>query len=76
MTAVLFGAAKAGSVHVVSSHKLTLVVPAHKAGRVGVRVLTDNGASALGKHDVYTYVAAPAVSRCRSPVASLRQARW
>jgi alpha-tubulin suppressor-like RCC1 family protein len=60
--AVMFGGAKAGSVHVVSTHTLTLIVPAHKAARLDVRVVTGSAESPTSKHDVYTYVAAPAVS--------------
>ena len=59
---VLFGGAKGGSVHVVSATVLTVVVPAHKAARLAVRVVTGDGTSHLSSHDVFTYVAAPAVT--------------
>jgi alpha-tubulin suppressor-like RCC1 family protein len=62
VSAVLFGGAKGGSVHVISSRLLTVVVPAHKPARVEVRVVTGHGESARSKHDVYAYVAAPVVS--------------
>lgn len=62
VVSVLFGGTKAGSVHVVSSHVVTLVVPAHAGGRLDVRVVTSHGTSAKSRHDDYTYVAPPSVA--------------
>ena len=58
---VMFGGAKAGAVTVLSSHTLTLTVPAHKGARLDVRVVTTHGTSAVTGHDKFTYVAPPVV---------------
>lgn len=68
VSAVLFGGAKGGSVHVLSSHTLTVTVPKHAAGRLDVRVVTPVGASAVSVHDRYTFVAPPVVKSV-SPVS-------
>jgi IPT/TIG domain len=54
-SSVLFGKAKGTKLHVVSSTELTVVVPAHAKGKVGVTVTTGAGRSALGKATYYTY---------------------
>jgi cell wall-associated NlpC family hydrolase len=40
----------------ISPYKFTIVTPAHKAGRVAVRVTTGLGTSALDSRSTYTYV--------------------
>lgn len=61
VSSVLFGGAKGGAVHVVSSRVLTVVVPAHKAARLDLRIVTSHGTSKASQRDVYAYVAAPVV---------------
>jgi alpha-tubulin suppressor-like RCC1 family protein len=67
---VLFGGAKGSSVHVVSPHLLTVAVPAHKAARLDVRVVTGHGTSPVTGHDKFTYVAPPVVGSV-TPATSL-----
>jgi hypothetical protein len=59
---VFFGSgAEASSVTVVSSTELRAVTPAHAAGLVNVRVISNSGTSPVTGHDKYTY-GPPAVS--------------
>ena len=57
---VLFGAAPAASVHVVSATSLVAVSPQHVPGTVHVRVVTDCCASPARNADKFTFVG-PAV---------------
>jgi hypothetical protein len=55
-TKVAFGGVAGTSVNVVSGTKLTVVAPAHAAGKVNVRVTTPIGGSPVAAADVYHYV--------------------
>ena len=55
VTAVAFGSAHGSSIDVSSSTKLTVIAPAHAAGRIDVRVTTRSGTSASSSHDHFTY---------------------
>lgn len=66
VASVLFGSTAGSRLHVVSSSKLTVVVPKHAAGAVDVRVTVKSGTksvtSAKASADRYTYAAPPAVT--------------
>lgn len=57
---VTFGSSTGTSVTVESATKLLVTAPAHKAGRVDVRVKTSAGRSPVVATDRFTYVAPPA----------------
>jgi hypothetical protein len=60
VSAVLFGGAKGTSLRSTSSTSLAVTAPAHAAGQVSVRVVTDHGTSSVRSY--YTYVQAPTVT--------------
>ena len=53
--AVRFGTVAGRSIQVESSRRLTVICPAHAAGRVRVRVITTFGKSAVSSADVFRY---------------------
>ncbi|WP_371364962.1 IPT/TIG domain-containing protein [Jatrophihabitans sp. GAS493] len=55
ITSVVFGTSPGTSVTVGSATKLTVVAPAHAAGRVDIRVTGSYGTSAVVSTDRYTY---------------------
>ena len=59
---VIFGGTRGRSVHVLSSHHLTVVVPAHRALTVHVKVYTATARSHRRAADRYTYVGQPEVT--------------
>ena len=61
-SAVHFGTTVAGSLHVESATKLSVVAPAHVAGMVAVTVTTPAGKSGTAAGDAYTYLPVPGVS--------------
>lgn len=76
---VAFGAAAGKSVKVESATKLLVTAPAHKPGRVDVRVRTASGTSKVVTADRFTYLAAPGPVSGASVVASTTSSltlRW
>lgn len=59
---VIFGGTRGRSVHVLSSHHLTVVVPAHRALTVHVKVYTATARSYRRAADRYTYVGRPEIT--------------
>jgi hypothetical protein len=59
-TVVRFGSVRATGLKVLSSTSLTVVTPAHAAGTVSVRIVTDHGTSSVNAH--YTYVKPPTLT--------------
>jgi hypothetical protein len=62
VTAVTFGSTPGSSVKTASATKLTVVAPAHAAGRVDIRVKTAYGTSPTVTADGFTYAATPAIT--------------
>ena len=62
VTEVLFGAAAAHGVRVVSSHALTVLVPRHTVATVNVRVVTPTGTSPSAKANRFSYEPLPVVT--------------
>jgi hypothetical protein len=59
---VLFGSAKGSKLTKVSSSKLTVLAPAHAAGTVDVRVVTNHGKSKVTTKDRFTYTGSTGTS--------------
>jgi hypothetical protein len=62
VSSVRFGAVRATRVHALSTARLVVVVPAHAAGTVNVRVTGRYGTSPANLRDRFSYVAPPSVT--------------
>jgi hypothetical protein len=62
VSAVRFGAVNTTRIHALSSTRLAVIVPAHRAATVNVRVIGRYGTSPATARDHFTYVAPPSVT--------------
>jgi hypothetical protein len=71
VTAVRFGTKLATGLRQLSPRRVQVIVPAHAAGLVAVRVTTDHGKTPTTSHGRFTYKAGPVITRAQPATGPL-----